>query len=635
MVYGYNGKILRVNLTEGKITEDYPDEYVYRKYMGGSALALYYLLKEQVPHSDPLGPDNKFVLMSSVVQGISVPGFVRFTAAARSPLTGGFAEGEAGGFWGPELKAAGFDGIIIEGQSPEPVYLWINNGTAELRSAHNLWGKDTGDVERIIREEHGDKRVRVLQCGPGGERMVRYACLTNELKHAIGRAGLGAVMGSKRLRAVAVRGTQKLPLADENRIREITKQVIEKLPDYPIVQNYKKLGTASLIMPNQEAGMLPTRNWQAGHFEGAERISGQTLNDELLYGTKGCYKCPIRCKRVVKSDGEYTVSPEYGGPEYETIAGFGSLCGIDNLEAIAYANELCNRWGLDTISTSVSIAFAMECREKGLVTRDDTDGIDLVFGNTEAMLQMVEKISLREGFGEVLSQGVKRASEIIGGGSESFAMHVKGQEMPLHEVRGKHGVALGFAVSPTGADHLEAPHDTALAARNIVLDQAKPIGILDPLVPQDLGPQKIRYFTHGEQMYGFFNALGLCNFAAAPYSPLALPMIAEVIQATTGWNTSLFELMELGERDTTMARVFNIREGWTKDDDTLPRRLFEILEGDSAAEKKILENELKEAIKLYYESMGWDSETGIPTDGRLTYLDLDWLIQDKPVKKKA
>lgn len=626
MLYGYNGKMLRVNLTEGTLAEETPSEVTYRKYLGGSAMSLYFLLKEQKPGIDPLGPESKLLFMSSVVSGAPLAGLPRYTVAARSPLTGAFGEAEAGGFWGPELKSAGFDGVIVEGRSPNPVYLWIKDGKAEIRSAAHIWGKDTGEAERLIREELGDGRIRVAQCGPGGEKMVRYACVLNELKHVNGRTGMGAVMGSKNLRAIAVRGTRRLEMANPEKVREIGKKVVELIKAAPLAQSLKTYGTSRNVMGLHNTGILPTRNFHAGQFEGAEAISGEKMTDTILVKSEGCYACAVQCKRAVKVEGRYAAAPEYGGPEYETLAALGSLCGIGNLEAIAHGNEMCNRWGLDTISTGVCIAFAMECTQKGVLSRQDTDGIDLRFGNADGMLEMIRKIASREGFGDILAEGVQRAAEKIGKGTEEYAMHIKGEELPMHDPRGKQGLGLGYALSPTGADHIEAPHDSLLTTDNWVFREAKPVGVLEPMSAMELGPKKVHQFTSTQHIFSFFNSLGVCNFAAAPYSGFKLPLLAEAVEAITGWNTSLYELMEVGERMTTMARVFNIREGFSAKDDRLPERLFEKLEPGTPREKSIMREDLAKAITLYYGAMGWDEKTGIPTDGRLSFLGLEWLI---------
>jgi len=407
------------------------------------------------------------------------------------------------------------------------------------------------------------------------------------------------------------------------------KEVVGRIKQAPLAQNLKKFGTPLFVMPLQNSGILPTRNFQMGQFEGAEAISGETMTDTILQRSEGCYACAVRCKRAVKVDGKYKAIPEYGGPEYETVASLGSFCGIDNLAAIAHGNEMCNRWGLDTISTGVCIAFAMECTERGILISKETDGIDLRFGNVDGMLEMIRKIAFREGFGNILAEGVKRAAEKIGKEAEKYAYHIKGQELPMHDPRGKHGLTLSYATSPTGADHIEAPHDTSFLTDGPMLKAANPAGVLEPASALELGPRKIRQFVHNQQIWNFFNSLGVCNFAAAPYTAFPLVKLAEAVEAITGWNTSLYELMELGERSITMARMFNMREGLSNRDDNLPDRLYEPLEAGTPREKRITREDFNKALKLYYEAMGWDSQTGVPTEGRLSFLGLGWLINKK------
>lgn len=632
MPTGYNGKILRANLTTGVMSDETPSEVTYRTYMGGSALSSYYLLKEQKGGVDPLGPENKLLFMSSVLSGAPLPGLTRYTVAARSPLTGAFGEAEAGGFFGPELKMAGYDGVIIEGKSPKPVYLWIKDGKAEIRDASKIWGKDTAEAERLIREELGDNRIRVAQCGPSGEKLVRYACVVNELKHVNGRTGMGAVMGSKNLRAIAARGTQKLPAADPEKVREIGKKVLEVLPTLPLAQNLKKFGTPMFVMPLNNSGILPTRNFQKGQFEGAEAICGEKMTESILVKSEGCYACAVQCKRAVKVEGKYKADPKYGGPEYETVAAFGSYCGVDNLGAIAQANEMCNQYGLDTISAGVAIAFAMELMEKGIISAKDTDEIDLRFGNADAMLAMLRKIALREGFGKLLGEGVVIAARKIGKGSEKYAMHIKGQELPMHDPRGKQGLSLSYATSPTGADHIEAPHDTSFLTEGPALKGSRPAGVMETVPAMEMGPRKVRQFAHTQAIWNSFNSLGVCNFAAAPYTAFPLVTLAETVEALTGWNYSMYELMELGERTVTLARMFNVREGLSSKDDYLPDRLYEVLEPGTPREKKITREDFAKTLRLYYQAMGWDPVTGNPTEGRLSYLGLDWLIPILPKK---
>ncbi len=625
---GYNGKILRVDLTTGSTTEEHPPETLYRKYLGGGALSLYYLLKESEPGVDPLGAENVLIFAASAVTGTPALGFSRYTVAAKSPITGAFGESEAGGWFGPELKFSGFDGIIITGRADRPVYLWIHNGKAELRKASHLWGLQARETQEGIRKELGDERIRIALIGPGGENLVRFACILNELKHVNGRTGMGAVMGAKNLKAVAVRGKKKMPLHNPEGVREIVRRITATYRQNP--GTLGELGTCRGVLLMNEGGMLPTRNFVRGRFERAEEISGETMRDTILVGRGTCYACPVRCKREVKIDEPFTVDPAYGGPEYETLAALGSLCEIGDLKAVARANQLCGAYGLDTISTGTILAFVMECFEKGIVTTEDTGGIRLEFGNAEAVLQVIELIGRREGFGDLLADGIKRAAERIGKGAEKYAMHVKGLPLPLHEPRGKTGVALAYALSPTGADHLEAPHDHVFESEG-GLKSVKPLGIIEPLSALELTSRKARMFMYLQQLYNLFNSIGICNFTAHPIGPVSVNDIVDYVNAVTGWDTSLWELMKVGERHSSMARIFNLREGLTPEDDDLPDRFFQPLEGGALEGQRIDGQEFEKAVGTYYEMMGWD-QTGSPLDGKLEELDLEWA---KPLRPKS
>ena len=628
MGYGYRGKVLRVDLSSGKIEVETPDPIIYRRYLGGSAFGLYYLLKELKPGIDPLSPENMIVFTSSVLGGTPLPGVSRLSVLGKSPLTGGLGETEAGGWFAPELKKAGFDAIIIKGRSPKPVYLWIKDGKAEIRDASHLWGKLTGEASDILKEELGDSRVRIAQIGPGGEKLIRYAGIVNELHHFNGRTGMGAVMGSKNLRAIAVRGTEEVPMSDPERANEIVRWFVQ---DYykPQPGDMHDLGTSRIVKPLSDAGILPTRNFREGSFEGAEQISGERIRDTILIRRGTCYACPIACKRVVKVDeGPFKVDPKYGGPEYETVASMGSLCGVSDLRAVAKANEICNKYAVDTISCGVSIAFAMECYENGILTEEDTGGIDLRFGNAEALVNMVEMICRREGLGDILAEGVKRAAEKIGRGAERFAMHVKGQEVPMHEPRGKKSLALAYSTSPTGADHMEAPHDPAFENFDPESgDPLEPLGLIEPISSLELSPRKVKAYYYCQILWNLYNCIEMCDFVGVPLGPFPINKLVEYTQAVTGWDVSLWELMKVGERAATMGRIFNFREGFTKEEDTLPERLFQGLEGGTLKGEGIDRDKFKEMLELFYQIYGWDPETGFPTKGKLAELDLLWAVE--------
>lgn len=632
MPYGYNGKILHVDLTNRKIEVEEPGENFFRTYGGGSCLGAYYLLKELEPGIDPLSPDNIMVFAGSVVNGVPVPGFARSCLISKSPLTGAIADTQAAGYWGPELKMAGFDAIVVRGKADKPVYLWVHDGEAEIRDAAHLWGKNTGDAQAGIREELGDDKIIVAGIGEAGENLVKYACVVNNLKHAYGRLGLGAVMGSKNLKAVACRGTKKIEMFDKEKVLKLARHFSNNFMESPDNQGLHDYGTAQYVMAQQGDGQLPTYNWQTGVLDGAENISGQTMTETVLVKGEACYACSVKCKRVVAAEEPYKVDPAYGGPEYETISTLGSYLGVNNLVAVCKGNELCNKHGLDTISTGESIAFAMECFENGLITKEDTDGLELKFGNYDAALKMIEKIAKREGFGNILADGVKRAAEKIGKGAEKFAIHVKGEEFPAHDPRAKGHLAMSYAVSPIGADHIVAEHDTAFTpdvyeATDFFASRVRPLGILEPLPLESIDHKKVRRFTYFQYNVSMFDTLTLCIFTFAPVRYFTYKDLVELVEGITGWETSLWELMKMGERRVAMFRAFNLREGFTRDDDWLPERMFEGILSGPRKGHKIDKEQLREAIDLYYEMVGWDRE-GVPTKGKLAELDLYWVAEE-------
>ena len=622
MSYGYHNRVLRVNLSTRETTVEEPGEAFFRTYLGGWGMIAYYLLKEMAPGVDPLGPDNLLVFAPGVVTGAPAGGTGRHAVGAKSPRTGAFAGSEAGGFWGAELKRAGWDGIVISGQAKEPVYLWIKDDQVEVRGAAHLWGERTADVEERLREELGDKRVQVAQCGPAGENGVLFACVMNDVTRAAGRTGLGAVMGSKNLKAVAVRGSGRVELADKEKVQELAHWLRDNFMEFGFPRQLQEHGTDGGLLGLSASGGLPTRNFQEGSFEGAEKITGQTMTETILVDRDNCFACPIYCKRKVQTTGRYEVDPIYGGPEYETAGALGSCCGIDDLEAIAYGNQLCNAYGLDTISAGVAISWAMECFERGLLTKKDTGGLELRFGNAEAMLELIEQIVHRRGFGAVLARGCLQAAKEIGRGTERFAMQVKGQEIPMHEPRIKFGLGLGYATSPTGADHCHNIHDTAYAAEGDSIKNMRSLGVLDPLPADYLGAEKVRLFKYHVDSQTLKNCLCVCLFL--PYDQ---QQIRDLTQAVTGWNTTVFELMKAGERAMAMARAFNYREGLRAKDDVAHWRFSTAFESGPKVGVKVPAKDINEAIDLLYGMNGWDRETGAPTAAKLHELGLHWLAQ--------
>jgi aldehyde:ferredoxin oxidoreductase len=624
MSFGSTGKILRVDLTTRSQRVEEFNEAFYRLYPGGKALAGYLLLRELPPHTDPLGPENMLVLATGLLTGAPLATATRFTAAARSPLTLTYGESEAGGYWGPELKLAGFDAVVFTGRADKPVYLWIQDGEASLRDAGHLWGRHPAEVEADIRNELSDQKVRVLQIGLGGENLVRFAALSNELRHFNGRSGIGAVMGSKNLKAVAVRGRQTyLKLAhDPQALTALGRKLAKQSQEHPLSWDLHIKGTPGLVSGLQAAGILPTHNFHSGGFAQSECLAWEAYEKELLTARPTCYACAVRCKRQVSIGGR--PSP-YGGPEYEAIAAFGSNCDVADLQAMARANELCNQYGLDTISTGGTIAFAMECYEHGLIGPADTGGLELKFGNAAAMLQAVEMIARREGFGNLLAEGSRRAAEVIGGDAPYFAMQVKGQELAMHDPRGKMNVGLGFAVSDTGADHLVSIHDTSVQNQDsMAFKSSRPLGITQALPARSLSAEKTRQYFIFENWLSQEKATGLCYFGPVPRSFIQVEDVVAVVNAATGWEMTLEELMQVGERGVNLARAFNAREGFRRRDDCLPERLFQALEGGALAGAAMPREDFEQALTTLYTLKGWDPETAVPTRSRLEALGMPW-----------
>ena len=619
MTYGHWGKALCVNLTKGEIDVETLDELFLRRYVGGWGFIAYHLLKELAAGVDPLGPDNRLIFTTGPITGQPVAGGGRHMVGAKSPLTGGFSGSECGGFFGAELKRAGWDTIIFKGQAPSPVYLWIKDDEVELRPADELWGQETLETQERIREELDDRLIRVAQIGPAGENLVLISNIIHDLNRAAGRTGLGAVMGSKKLKAVAVRGSQRPPVAEPDKMRELGRWFREHFQETGSAV-FSTLGTMRMIRVNNEAGGLPTRNFQEGVFEGFEGISAERQMETYMVGRDTCFGCPIRCKWIVEVDEDkYQVDPKYGGPEYETAGAMGALLGIDDLRVVNQANQICNANGLDTIGSGVTIAFAVECYERGLIDQEDTDGLDLRFGNGEALLTLLGRIAHREGFGDLLAQGSRRAAQQIGGDALDYAVQIKGQEVAMHDPRAKYGHGLGISVSPTGADHMHSVHDSAYQTEGGIAN-LKPFGILEPLPYDDLSTDKARMVRYAMLWRVLDNLTGFCMFQA--WTP---QQKADIIGAATGWNTSIMELWRAAERAYDMARAFNAREGFGPEDDLLHRRFFKPVPKGPKSDKAPTEEQFRMALHDFYGLMGWDPETAAPTRAKLEDLDLAWV----------
>lgn len=625
-----DARVLNINLTNGDISTQILPGEIYRLYPGGSALGLYLILNEMKSGIDPLAPENMLVFSVSALTGLPISGISRLNVTAKSPLTGAIGDSQAGGFFPAYLKSNGWDAVVFRGKADIPVYLYIDGDNVELKSAENIWGKVTGEAERIIREELGEKNLEIAQIGPGGENLVKYACIINMCNRANGRNGMGAVMGSKNLKAFVIKRRKAMKAYDKENFNELAKSVKNRLEENEALADLGKYGTDGGLEIYSEEGFLPTRNWTTGYFpEGANAITGKTMYDTILKKRDTCFACAIRCKRVVEI--QDIVDPLYGGPEYETCATFGSYCGIKNLETISIANQLCNMYGLDTISCGATIAFAMECYENGLIDDNDTDELKLNFGNNAVIPILIEKIAKREGFGDLLAEGSYRAAQKIGAKAIPLSISVKRQEIPAHMPQQKPAVGLVYAVNPFGADHQSCEHDSILImpADSIERKRLYKIGITkgyDSSVVID--DEKVKFALESQKYFSILDSLCLCQFAWGPSWELYGPDdLVDLCKYGIGWDTSIYELMLIGERRINMMRYFNAREGFTKEDDKLPDRIFETLSEGPSKGVCLDKKEFNRAKELYYDFAGWDKATGNPTKSTLRRLSLGWLFQ--------
>ena len=635
MPFGYTGNILHVDLTKEKLWVENPPESFYRQYIGGSAMGTYYVLKGTPAHVDPLGPENVLTLFDSVVTGVAVPGQSRMSANAKSPLTGTIGDGQAGGFFPAELKFAGFDGIVVTGKASHPVYLWLHDGKAELRDARHLWGgKTTTEVDAAIKAELHDDKVQVAQCGPAGEKLVPLACIMNMANRANGRTGLGAVMGSKNLKAVAVRGTGKATPAHPERVQALAKWGAQELGNNAVAQLLKNYGTAGVIGGQNAGGTFPAYNYNEGQFANWENLCGETMSATILHGTDTCFACGVRCKREIDSEwAGHKILSRSGGPEYESISTLGSYCGIDDLKLVSYANQLCNEYGLDTIGTGATISWAMECFEHGAIKAEEV-GFPVRWGDPNALLRLLDMIVKRQGFGDVLCQGSAKAAKLLGRGAE-YLITVKGAEAPAHMPQAKRTLALIYATQPFGADHQSHSHDPSIehGSSPLEMQHAGELGFDHTLPPRSLGPEKVAYAMATQHIYSFDDVAGLCQFVWGGAWQLYGPeQIAELVRATTGWDDfSLAEVRQVGERRLNLMRVFNAREGFTRADDKLPPKFFQPMTGTGPTAGVALDPvEIERTIDCYYEMAGWDKFTGAPTRERLAALGISWAADYLP-----
>jgi len=608
-MHGWTGKILRVDLSRGEIREEPLDPQVARNYIGGRGLGVYYLLKEVDPQCDPLGPENPLIMAVSPLTGTRAPTGARYMVMTKSPLTGAITCSNSGGYFPAEIKKAGLDMIVFEGRAREPVYLWVGDGRTEIRPASHLWGKNTHESDDgLLKETHPKARVACI--GPAGEKLVRFASINNDRDRVAGRSGVGAVMGSKNLKAVVIRGTGKVPIWDEQafkgacrKYREKFRQSIKETP--PAL---RVIGTAATVASVQNHGVFPTRNFQQGTFEGWQGIHGETLTEKYLVRAKACFGCPIACGRVTRV-AEAPFQGEGEGPEYETIYALGSNCGVDNLAAVTKANYLCNELGLDTISMGATIACAMELSEKGYLPKKDV-GRSLRFGDGEAIVELARMTGLREGFGDTLAEGSLRMAEKYG--HPELAMVSKGQEFAGYDPRGEQGMGLAYATSSIGASHMRG--DPAY------IELLGVPMLIDPLSWED----KAQLVKDWQEAFAVIDVAGLCVFFSVrnlmtPTRDIRPAGILELLNAATGARYDMEELIRAGERIVNAERVILTRAGFDRKDDSLPPRIVKEPLPDGPAKGSVCH--LDEMLTEYYELRGW-TQDGVPTDEKLQELGL-------------
>lgn len=625
-----NARILTINLTN-KSTEvkELPAE-TYRKYPGGSALGMYLMLSEMDPAADPLGPENMLIFAVSPLTGYPISGQSRMCVTTKSPLTGTAGDSQVGGFIPAQVKANGYDAIVITGKAAEPVYVYIDKDQVQIKDAGNIWGKITGEAEDIIAVELGESKTESSIIGPAGENLVNYANIMHRRSRANGRNGVGAVMGSKLLKALVVK-RQSMPKAvDMDGLKTLTLNVKERMAANETIVDTSLHGSAGCVNGHGSEGFLPSYNWDAGIMDGWKNISGSTITRTVLKERDTCYGCAIRCKGVVEIPGK--ADPSYGGPEYETCATFGSYCGNQNLADICEANQLCNMYGLDTISCGATIAWAMNCYEKGILTDKETNGLALNYGRSDLFAVLIPKIAKKEpGIGAFLAEGSVRAAKLLGPEAEALVVACKGQEWPAHMVQMKPNLAINYAVNNFGADHQSSEHDPALMAPDddqnwiwpnqlAAFDKVDAYGILDD--------NKAKFAWETQKFYSLLDTLGLCQFAWGPSWQLYGPDdLLTFCKSAADWETTLEELQEIGERRINLMRMFNVKLGMSRRDDVLPPKAFLPITDLSGNTYQLHAEDVEKALDAYYRYAGWTVETGIPTPETLERLGLSWVTK--------
>ena len=623
MTKGYTGTLLRVDLSDNTIEKIQMPEEFYRKYMGGSAFGAYFLLKEILKPIDAFDTKNIITIATGAVTGAAVSGASRCCITAISPETGGAGDTQLGGSIGPMIKRAGFDAIVITGKAKTPSYLMIDDEKIEIRDAKHIWGKTILDAHDALTKEHGAKNISILQCGPAGENLVRFSCLMGDFNNAAGRGGMGAVFGSKNLRALVVKSKGSVQFNDADGLKTIAKLGAKQLPGSGFPEILKASGTPGVVAPQAQGGNLATHNFSKSWHKDYNKLHGPTYEKEIGAGSTSCFGCILSCRKKVKADFPWKVTDRLGGPEFETLGLLGSNLDIVDPVAVAKANELCNNYGLDTISTGGAASYLFECLENNLLTKEECDGRELGFNDPEGLFWLIEQIVNRKGIGDTLADGLVTAVKKLGEKTAPYAIHVKNKVPAIHMAQVKPSLALMYAVCPIGADHMSNEHDWLIASQAEI---SKGLGILGSGNASSTDLDKVRMTVYSQYYYSLLDTLCLCMFCWGCGSLFTYRNLEDLLNSATGWECTMFELMKAGERRITMLRQINAKQGFTSKDDTLPKRLFEPLPDGPAQGRCVDAKALPEMISQYYELLGWDRETGNPTEGRLKELGLEWTI---------
>ncbi len=627
MGFGYWGTVLSVDLSTGRVERLHFEEDYYRMYMGGGALGSYFMLKHTRPDTDPLSADNVLVIAPGVATGARVSGVSRYCVNALSPLTGMVGDSQAGGSFGPMIKRAGYDAIVIVGSARKPVYLLVEGDEVRIMDAAHLAGRTIAEVHDILTSELGSENVSILQCGPAGEKRVRFANLMSDLNDSAGRTGLGAVFGSKNLRALVVRGTKEIPFADPDGLKELNKLAAQRLPDSGFPEILRKFGTPGVVGFQAEAGNFATHNYSRGYHEDYKRLDGEIFEHEIGAGMTSCFGCVVACRKKVMADTPYQVSDKLGGPEFETLGLLGANLDITDPVAVARANELCNNYGLDTITTGGVAGYLFECMERGLINPDSLDGRSVQFGDPESLFWLIEVIAGRSGVGDILAEGFGAMVKTFGKKTEPYAIHIKGQGLAVHMPQVKPSQALMYALCPIGPDHMSSEHDWLLASDS---EAGKGLGIIGRGNAESTNLAKVRMTAYSQLYYSLLDTLSLCMFCWGPGNLFTYRDLVDLVRYSTGWDATLWELMKVGERRINMMKQINARRGFSRVHDILPARLYKPLPDGPSRGRHVDADSFDRMVEQYYAIMGWDQQTGNPREDKLVELGLEWTLGDSP-----